>query len=690
MPTAIFERQDQARMRTWMLIGVFALVVAGLLFLVNTLLLFMVHPQFLPGLSAPSGQPAQLSEGIADARGLMTGFSLVLLALMGGAMLRMVLRLRSGGRVIAQDLGGEPVKADSDDPGERRLRNVVEEMALAAGVITPGVYVLREEPGINAFAAGLTPADSVVAVTRGALDKLTRDELQGVVAHEIGHIVNGDTRLNSWLLAIVHGLEAVAIQGTIYMSVPRHGRGSHRRAPGVTRDRDPHGAGTLAFGVSMYLLGLLGVFCSRLVKAAIVRQREWLADAAAMQYARYPEGLAGALKKVAAGRRLGSALLASRRQEVSHMLFAPGLGFADAILPLLSTHPPVEERISALEPRYRSWELDDVRQRMNELMQQRQAERQRGEPDIAADAMEDTGDESRVPSALRGGPLNDAVLLSTLAAAGQAETLGLRRNRAELVGVARPLHDAATDPARVRSLAVYLLLADDVEARRRQLEEVTATLGDAVHADVLALLAEYGRLPTPAHRLPLLELALPVLTDLPEAHRARLLAAVGRLLRCNGGPRDVHEYAVSRLLQLQLMGDNGGDAGEPMPMHACMDEAALVLGLLASHGCPEDPEGAYQAGMAAMLVPSPPSRQVPDAWIVPMTRALNTLAALDADGRQNLTRGLAAAAAHAGEVSVAEAELLRVIVVALHLPVPLILPTDAMSGVSGEASAEAE
>ncbi len=680
MPTAIFERQDQARLRTWMLIGLFALVVTGLLVLVNTLLLFMVHPQFIPGFSAPAGQPARLSEGMADARGLMIGFSLALLVLMGWSMLRMVLRLRAGGRVIAQDLGGEPVKADSDDPGERRLRNVVEEMALAAGVITPGVYALREEPGINAFAAGLTPADSVVAVTRGALDKLTRDELQGVVAHEIGHIVNGDTRLNSWLLATVHGLEAVAIQGSIYMSVPRHGRGSRRRAPGVTRERDGSGAATLAFGVTMYLLGLLGVFCSRLVKAAIVRQREWLADAAALQYARYPEGLAGALKKVAAGRRLGSALLANRRREVSHMLFAPGMGFADAMLPLLSTHPPVDKRISALDPQYRAWELDDVRQRMNELMQQRQAERQRGAPEEATEAMEDTGDESRVPSALRGGPLNDAVLLATLATAGHAETLGLRRNRAELVGVARPLHDAATDPGRVRSLAVYLLLAADVDVRRRQLEEVAATLGDAIHADVLALLAEYGRLPTPAHRLPLLELALPALEDLSETCRTRLLAAVGRLLRCSDGPRDVHEYAVSRLLQLRLMRNGGVAAGEPVPLHACMDEAALVLGLLASHGCPEDPDGAYEAGMAAMLVPSAPTRPAPEDWVAPMTRALNALALLDDEGRGNLTRGLAAAAAHAGEVSVAEAELLRVIVVALHLPVPLILPTDAMAG----------
>ena len=690
MPTAIFERQDQARLRTWMLIGLFALVVTGLLVLVNTLLLFMVHPQFIPGFSAPVGQSAPLSQGIADARGLMIGFSLTLLALMGGSMLRMMLRLRrSGGRSVAQDLGGEPVKADSDDPGERRLRNVVKEMALAAGVITPGVYVLREEPGINAFAAGLTPADSVVAVTRGALDKLTRDELQGVVAHEIGHIVNGDTRLNSWLLATVHGLEAVAIQGSIHMSQSGRRWGSRRGGRGV--DRDPAGSGgsALVFGVSMYLLGLLGVFCSRLVKAAIVRQREWLADAAALQYARYPEGLAGALKKVAAGRRLGSALLANRRREVSHMLFAPGMGFADAMLPLLSTHPPVDERISALDPRYRRWELDDVRQRMNELMQQRQVERQRGAPQEATEAMEDTGDESRMPSALRGGALNDAVLLSTVAAVGHAEALGLRRNRAELVGVARPLHDAATDPARVRSLAVYLLLDPDVDVRRRQLEEVAAALGDAVHADVLALLAEYGRLPTPAHRLPLLELALPLLAELPEAHRTRLLAAVGRLLRCNGGPRDVHEYAVSRLLQLQLMGNGGGSAGEPVPMHACMDEVALVLALLASFGCPEDPDDAYQAGMAAMLVPSPPCRQAPEDWVVPMTRALSTLAALDTDGRQNLTRGLAAAAAHAGEVSVAEAELLRVIVVALHLPVPLILPTDAMSGVAEEASADA-
>ncbi len=690
MPTGIFERQDQARLRTWLLVGVFALVLLGLLVLMNALILFMVHPHFIPGFSTPLGQPDRLAEGLADARGLMIGFSAALLALIAWSALRMILRLRAGGRAIAQDLGGEPVKADSSDPGERRLRNVVEEMALAASVITPGVYVLRDEPGINAFAAGLTPAESVVTVTRGALDKLTRDELQGVVAHEMGHIVNGDTRLNTWLMAIVHGLEAVAMTGHRYMRSHRRRPRRHHRLPGA--GRAPRGGGsTLVFGLSMYLLGLLGVFCSRLVKAAIVRQREWLADAAAMQYARYPEGLAGALKKVAAGRRLGSALLADRRQEVSHMLFAPGLGFADTLLAMLSTHPPLEERIRQLDPGYRSHELDDVRERMHALLQQRQREREQGEPEPVAEVVEDTGDDaSRVPSAQRGGVLNDAVILSALAGAGSAGSLGLRRDRAELAGVARPLYDAAKDPERVRGLIIYLLLAPEVEVRRRQLEAVTAAMGEPVQADVLALLAEYGRLSNPAHRLPLLELALPALKGMEQGQQVQLLAAVGRMLRCTDGLA-VHEYALSRLLQLQLRGATAAaeQTDEVVALHESMDHAALVLGVLAEQGCPDDPEGAYQAGMAAMLVPAPPTRNVPEAWVAPVTRALATLAHLDGAGRRTFMRGLAATAAHAGEVTVAEAELLRVIVVSLHLPVPLILPTDAMAGPAGEADAEA-
>ena len=229
-------------------------------------------------------------------------------------------------------LGGRLVNPAQPDPDERKLLNVVEEMAIASGIPVPQVYVLPEEKGINAFAAGHSTSDAVVAVTQGALRLLTRDELQGVIGHEFSHILNGDMRLNLRLMGLIFGILCLAVIGRVLLHVRGGGK-----------DKNP----LPLLGLVLVLMGWVGVFFGRLIQAAVSRQREFLADASAVQFTRNPAGLAGALKKIG-GLSYGSKLKNAHAGEASHMFFGNGMG--GSFLGLMETHPPLAERILALEP----------------------------------------------------------------------------------------------------------------------------------------------------------------------------------------------------------------------------------------------------------------------------------------------------------------------------------------------------
>ncbi len=324
-----FGRQDRARRQTRRLIVVFALAVvfvSAAVSLVVTLLL-----QALDG-----NWQTPTREWFFGNAGLLASALLATAAFILIASLVRHLRLRAGGGEVASSLGGEPVLPEDRDRGRLRLRNVVEEMSLAAGIPAPQTYVLEHERSINAFAAGHAPEDAAVAVTRGALDRLSRDELQGVVAHEFSHILNGDMRLNIRLMGYLFGILAVSTIG-------RH----MLRAGGHRGIRSGRSGGTAVFalaGAAIFVLGYAGVFCGRLIQAAVSRQREFLADAAAVQFTRQTEGLAGALGKIAGLERHGR-LDSARVEEVSHMLFANG---RHSLARLFATHPPIEERLAAL------------------------------------------------------------------------------------------------------------------------------------------------------------------------------------------------------------------------------------------------------------------------------------------------------------------------------------------------------
>jgi Zn-dependent protease with chaperone function len=330
-----FENQAQARRNTKFLVLMYALAVGGVVLAVDLV---------LGGLYAWNADvgPEAMQLSLAARFGAVPR-AVYLWGAIGTAALILavsawnIMQLGSGGKAVAEMAGARRVASDTRDPLERRLVNVVEEMAIASGVRVPAVYVMDGERGINAFAAGYEVSDSIIAVTRGTLETLNRDELQGVIGHEFSHILHGDMRLNVRMIGVLAGIVFIGSIGEFLM---RSQRGSRSDSKG--------GGAILLAGLALLLIGYIGLFFARLIKAAVSRQREFLADASSVQFTRNPDGIAGALDQIGAA-PAGSLVAGRHAEDLSHMFF--GQGIAVRLSGLFATHPPLEERIARLEGR---------------------------------------------------------------------------------------------------------------------------------------------------------------------------------------------------------------------------------------------------------------------------------------------------------------------------------------------------
>ena len=268
--------------------------------------------------------------------------ALSVISVVGCGSLYKVAELRGGGESVASMLGGRRLPPNSRDPAERRILNVVEEMALAAGTPVPPVFII-DEPGINAFAAGYTVDDAVIGINRGTIETLNRDELQGVVAHEFSHILNGDMRMSIRMIGVLHGIQLLALIGFYILRGGAYGSA-------VRSNRDNKGAGWIILvAIGVIVIGAIGLFFARIIKASVSRQREYLADASAVQFTRNPDGIAGALKMIGAS-QYGSVMESPQAEVASHMFFASM--FKTNFGGLFATHPPLDKRIRQIEPRF--------------------------------------------------------------------------------------------------------------------------------------------------------------------------------------------------------------------------------------------------------------------------------------------------------------------------------------------------
>src|SRR2546425_7164127 len=325
-----FEQQHRARRRTWLMLLLFLLAVAAIVAAFDLVCAIVYIGLFDVQILYSSSLLQQVP------RSVYVWSTLATLLVIGWGTASRLYRLSGGGVAVADLIRARHVKRDTGEPAERRLLNVVEEMALASGITVPLVFVMDDQLAINAFAAGYSPNEATVIVTRGALENPNRDELQGVVAHEFSHILNGDMRLNVTLIGVIAGIVLFGSIGAFLMGGGRSEGGENARARFDFR--------LFLLGLALWIIGSIGVFAGRLIKAVVSRQREFLADASAVQFTRNPDGIGNALFKIA---RRGSVIVERHAEELSHMCIgAPVNDYFE--FAWLSTHPPLEERIERL------------------------------------------------------------------------------------------------------------------------------------------------------------------------------------------------------------------------------------------------------------------------------------------------------------------------------------------------------
>ncbi len=640
MSTDFFQQQQAARRSTGWLVFYFACAVValiGLLYLLAAVLLGFVPDEH--GHGSPLWNPALLGV-IAFGVGTVVGL---------GSLFKTA-QLAGGGKVVAETLGGRLVPGDTRDLRERRLLNVVEEMAIASGVPVPPVYILPNERGINAFAAGHAPGDAVVAVSEGCFEYLSRDELQGVVAHEFSHILNGDMRLNIRLLGLIYGILVLSIVGRLLFELAGRSRSSSEKDGGGR-------TAVLLFGVGLWLLGLAGAFFGRLIQAAVSRQREYLADASAVQFTRNPEGIGGALKKIG-GLDAGSAVRDAHASEVSHMFFAEAL---TGLSGLLATHPPLFDRIKRLEPQF-DGKYPAVRP-------------------VAVSA-----DELKGPQPGRLPPLFPGAGRATFPAAalaGEAAAARVARVRPPEVAYAGDLHaaipapllDAAHEPFGARALVYSLLLDPHPDVRRAQLGHLQRSADSRDYALTLRLAEVVGELPDAA-RLPLLELALPALRQMSPRQHAAFRAEVDALIAADRRV-SVFEYALSCVLARYLDADFNRvrPTSRPAPAGQLAAQTAVVLSVLAREGNEEEAatRAAFDAGARSYGEPGVSLLPPEQCSLAAFDAALRSLAAATLEVKRRVVNASAACILADRQVTVREGELLRAVCAVLGCPMPPLI-----------------
>jgi len=635
-----FAYQDQARRQSRWLVFLFILAVIIIVVAIDLVMLIsfgMLDTEQQHALLSlqmwKNNAPALLAGALATA-------SVILLASLFKTM-----ALRSGGGKVARDLGGTLVEADARDPLRRRLYNVVEEIALASGVPVPQIYVLDQESGINAFAAGFTPADAAVAVTRGALEKLSRNELQGVIAHEFSHIFNGDMRLNIRLMGALFGILVLALigrrvlQGSYYMG----------------RSKNSKGGAVIFIAVAVMLVGYIGLFFGRWIKSAVARQREYLADASAVQFTRDPDGIAGALKKIAV--YSDASYLNVESEEVSHMLFGDG-----ERTKMFATHPPLSERITRIDPSFTAEDLTSLATRIQreQESQARQAVKEEQQAKKQGGGMFDAGN---IIDQIGSPDFSRILMAATLAAS-----------------IPEQISRAAHSSEWATEVLFYCLLDKDTEVRERQLLSVAQHMGSDSESRVRGLLGAAPELPR-EQRLPLVGMVFPELNRRPPDYVSNVLNTIKDLSEADGRI-DVFEYMLAKIIAQQVwesMNPQKVRMSGKKSLRQVMDNALNVIAVLAQQGqeSTADIQGAYATGVTALGLENPAAMPHFEDWHPVLDDALPLLDQLRPAAKEKLVKAMVATVMADNRVAVEEMEFLRVVCALIHVPLPMITGGEA-------------
>ena len=655
-----FERQHKAKKKTGVLVFLFGVAVL-LISLLNFLIIAAVIPFVDEERNFSTLQDPMLAMYVVLG-------TFVVISLAG---LYRKSQLSDGGSSIASMMGGRLVNMASTDPDEQKLMNVVEEMAIASSVPMPEVFVMNEEKAINAFAAGYTVDDAVIGVTDGCMRRLSRDELQGVIAHEFSHILNQDMRLNLRLVAVVFGLFVLSQLGRLMIQI---GFNSSGRRSSSNRDEGGGGAVIGIAGLGIMAAGGLGILMGNLIKSAVSRQREYLADSSAVQFTRNPEGLAGALKKIGA-MATGSRLLTPHAEEASHMFF--GNGMSESWFSFAATHPPLLDRILLLEPSF-AGDFSGVK------FEERRSPT--AKPDSKARRTQ-----SGIPIPGMGDALGQALppVIMGLAAAGQVQ-VGSAAAVADSIGNPTQQHIdfaaalLASLPEAVRAAAhdthdacalVFALLLDpkDGPVQKKQLGQVDKLFGEQMAKATLKLSADVASL-DPRAKLPVADLAVGSLRRMAKDQFERFNKLLESLAAADE-KIDLFEFSLSKLVIRHLAPHFVKQQKKPARYYSLKKLSHECSVLISSLACTagsndETIQTAYAAG--ASHLDATRLTQLPDVdcGLQELDQALVTLDGVSINLKRKLIEAAAATVSADGYLQIQEAELLRAISDSLGCPMP--------------------
>ena len=668
-PSGFFQQQASARRATRRLLGLFAVALTALI-----LALYAVTVATIGVVEAPPEGPPPAFDWL-NLKALFT----VAMVVVGGVGFASWTRLRSlasGGSAVATALGARLVDPSSESPSAHQLLNVVEEMAIASGVAVPQVFVLEGHDAINAFAAGYTPADAAIAVTEGALEHLTRSELQGVIAHEFSHILNGDMRLNIHLIAIIYGLTMLGSSGTWLVRV------AFRSSVGRRSDKNPAAIFGL-IGVVLAVVGYAGVLAGRVIQSAVSRQREYLADASAVQFTRNPSGLAGALKKIG-GFSGGSAIEHRNIEQYSHLFFADAITHTWSTL--FSTHPALEKRIRRLDPSF-AGAFPTTRPLV-------EARTTGGAVRGLTSPMSRQAPPASTPTAKPALPLPSAAAPAPPPASsdsdegvriptfdtGDITPDQIRWSAALLRSIPRPLRDAAHSSHDAVALVFALLLDPREDARATQLDNLAAHADASLVARTRQLYPDVASL-APYIRLPLIETAVPALRQQSPAQYTAFRQQIALLIESDAVVT-LREYTLYKTVTHTIDATFRGAAPPVVRYFAITplrEPIARLLSALAVAGArsPMDALAAFHAGrdrIPALKRIGVDAVGAAQTTVAAIDDALDQLASASEAIRQIVLEACATAVRSDATLRAEEADLLRVIADVLQCPLPAFLP----------------
>ena len=652
-----FGRQDIARKNSKILIFYYSIAVLAISSLIGLTLLF------IKSWLLKSENIRHLQVDFFDPKLFLMGAGPVLILILLASFFKSLALSKGGGAMVAKSLGGREVDRSTNNHKERVLVNVIEEMSIASGVPVPSIFILDQEDDINAFAAGYTPSDAAIGVTNGCLNILNRDELQGVIAHEFSHILNGDMRLNIRMISVLFGILVLTLIG--YFTLRLLPSGSSRRSS----SKEGGGGGLaiiLVIALAMMIFGFIGQITAKLIKAAVSRQREFLADASAVQFTRNPAGISGALKKIGGG--AGSTISHHRAEEASHMFF--GSCFKKKFINIFATHPPLEDRIRAIDGTFEGF----ISSRNQNFSQSH------------------FGQTESMVSSLSGGQSisienqKQEYGLKVLDQMGQICDEQMYVARGILSSINNSIINAVRDRDGAKVIAGFLLLSSDESTRERQTVIIKDFVGP-IFDDLQGHIEEILKSPS-ATKIAIMDLCLPSLRSCSENEYDQFCNYIDMLI-LSDDQIDLFEFMIQRIIKRHLDKYFGrvkkSNSFRFVSLSNVKKECTVILSAMAGVGSAVKSESLEAFNNGALILENEGSGNLKmlepgSCGINEIDKALDKLERCSSTLKKDILVACGTAALSDNHLSCLEIELLRAVADSIGTPIPPFVFRESENG----------